>query len=374
MIPSRPQDAIFKASFGQPDIARAIDALPRLVQLAPWAARSFPRLRDAAPFMRDLAATLGPDERARSLMTQLHVSAPLLGERRREHTPPVPVRGGRRSRESPPVPVRGGRRSRESPPVPLLGEYHHEDALPGPRRAERSLGDSLPGPRRAARSLGDSLPGPLLAERRRGDPPPGPRLAERRFEDALPGPRRAERRLENLRPGPRFAARPSHRSCATPRECPPRSEGQCREGAAPVHEPGRRAALRVDRHLALEAPCAASYGGLVSAEIVMGNVAEAQAAACRMLSVAVEVGDLDDIETARRFVTRRIEREKARWAGWTGLEPAASGVTGRRYNQLNYHPSGSRSSRSGGRTLRRPRDRSRGKHTASRRPPPRARR
>ncbi len=26
------------------------------------------------------------------------------------------------------------------------------------------------------------------------------------------------------------------------------------------------------------------------------------------------------------------------FAGWTGLEPAASGVTGRRYNQLNYHP------------------------------------
>ena len=25
-------------------------------------------------------------------------------------------------------------------------------------------------------------------------------------------------------------------------------------------------------------------------------------------------------------------------AGWTGLEPAASDVTGRRYNQLNYHP------------------------------------
>ena len=25
-------------------------------------------------------------------------------------------------------------------------------------------------------------------------------------------------------------------------------------------------------------------------------------------------------------------------AGATGLEPAASGVTGRRYNQLNYHP------------------------------------
>jgi hypothetical protein len=28
----------------------------------------------------------------------------------------------------------------------------------------------------------------------------------------------------------------------------------------------------------------------------------------------------------------------SRIAGWTGLEPAASGVTGRRYNQLNYHP------------------------------------
>ena len=25
-------------------------------------------------------------------------------------------------------------------------------------------------------------------------------------------------------------------------------------------------------------------------------------------------------------------------AGVTGLEPAASGVTGRRHNQLNYHP------------------------------------
>ncbi len=27
-------------------------------------------------------------------------------------------------------------------------------------------------------------------------------------------------------------------------------------------------------------------------------------------------------------------------AGRTGLEPAASGVTGRRYNQLNYRPKG----------------------------------
>ena len=30
--------------------------------------------------------------------------------------------------------------------------------------------------------------------------------------------------------------------------------------------------------------------------------------------------------------------DQVRLAGWTGLEPAASGVTGRRSNQLNYHP------------------------------------
>src|SRR4026208_1094722 len=28
----------------------------------------------------------------------------------------------------------------------------------------------------------------------------------------------------------------------------------------------------------------------------------------------------------------------SRMAGWTGLEPATSDVTGRRSNQLNYHP------------------------------------
>jgi hypothetical protein len=27
-------------------------------------------------------------------------------------------------------------------------------------------------------------------------------------------------------------------------------------------------------------------------------------------------------------------------AGWTGLEPATSCVTGRRSNRLNYHPNG----------------------------------
>jgi hypothetical protein len=39
-----------------------------------------------------------------------------------------------------------------------------------------------------------------------------------------------------------------------------------------------------------------------------------------------------DLDRLKRGVSRRYV------AGWTGLEPAASGVTGRRYNQLNYHP------------------------------------
>ena len=30
--------------------------------------------------------------------------------------------------------------------------------------------------------------------------------------------------------------------------------------------------------------------------------------------------------------------KKGKLAGWTGLEPATSDVTGRRSNQLNYHP------------------------------------
>src|SRR5262249_3678593 len=38
----------------------------------------------------------------------------------------------------------------------------------------------------------------------------------------------------------------------------------------------------------------------------------------------------------------RVSCER-RLAGWTGLEPAASGVTGRRSNQLNYHPKSFRS-------------------------------
>ena len=35
---------------------------------------------------------------------------------------------------------------------------------------------------------------------------------------------------------------------------------------------------------------------------------------------------------------KALENQGFSLAGWTGLEPAASGVTGRRYNHLNYHP------------------------------------
>ena len=56
----------------------------------------------------------------------------------------------------------------------------------------------------------------------------------------------------------------------------------------------------------------------------------------------------DDVEVRQGGGRRRsLSTVQAIEAGWTGLEPAASGVTGRRYNQLNYHPSGSRPSRSG---------------------------
>ena len=43
-----------------------------------------------------------------------------------------------------------------------------------------------------------------------------------------------------------------------------------------------------------------------------------------------------ELETGHYDETERSEG----LAGWTGLEPAASGVTGRRSNQLNYHPKG----------------------------------
>jgi hypothetical protein len=36
----------------------------------------------------------------------------------------------------------------------------------------------------------------------------------------------------------------------------------------------------------------------------------------------------------------RVGNKKCGLAGWTGLEPATSDVTGRRSNQLNYHPAG----------------------------------
>jgi hypothetical protein len=43
-----------------------------------------------------------------------------------------------------------------------------------------------------------------------------------------------------------------------------------------------------------------------------------------------------DLETGR--TDNRMSGSEMRLAGWTGLEPAASAVTGQRSNQLNYHP------------------------------------
>jgi hypothetical protein len=50
-------------------------------------------------------------------------------------------------------------------------------------------------------------------------------------------------------------------------------------------------------------------------------------------------GEQDASRATPENVQPDTDRASARdVAGWTGLEPAASGVTGRRSNQLNYHP------------------------------------
>src|SRR5207244_7230244 len=51
--------------------SRALAPLPRLVQLALCASRSFPRLRDSAPLMRATVALLVRDGRTRALLRQL---------------------------------------------------------------------------------------------------------------------------------------------------------------------------------------------------------------------------------------------------------------------------------------------------------------
>jgi hypothetical protein len=51
-----------------------------------------------------------------------------------------------------------------------------------------------------------------------------------------------------------------------------------------------------------------------------------------------EAAGLERLELETGHADKTGEREGL--AGWTGLEPAASGVTGRRSNQLNYHPKG----------------------------------
>jgi predicted transposase YdaD len=53
--------------------SRALHALARLVELAFWSSRSFTRLRDAAPLMREIARALTRDDRTRALLEQLYV-------------------------------------------------------------------------------------------------------------------------------------------------------------------------------------------------------------------------------------------------------------------------------------------------------------
>ena len=45
-----------------------------------------------------------------------------------------------------------------------------------------------------------------------------------------------------------------------------------------------------------------------------------------------------ELERTKKGRARKRPSLKENLAGWTGLEPATSDVTGRRSNQLNYHP------------------------------------
>jgi len=60
--------------------SRALHAFGRLVELGFWSWRSYARLRDAAPLMRRIVATVARDERARVLLTQLYLYVMCGGE------------------------------------------------------------------------------------------------------------------------------------------------------------------------------------------------------------------------------------------------------------------------------------------------------
>ena len=55
-------------------------------------------------------------------------------------------------------------------------------------------------------------------------------------------------------------------------------------------------------------------------------------------ATALATGDAEDAAQIEQRPGTVSDSGPFEFAGWTGLEPAASGVTGRRYNQLNYHP------------------------------------
>ena len=145
-----------------------------------------------------------------------------------------------------------------------------------------------------------------------------------------------------------------------------------------IYGDGKRSGVRpwvIDRHLELhvsevatrESLCQAQFLRVgVTSEIEPGLVVEAvegllyqrQERRCRSRLLRThghsrkrfrKVGGVDGTRAKRgeRDASRATpenvqpgtDRALARdVAGWTGLEPAASGVTGRRSNQLNYHP------------------------------------
>ena len=82
--------------------------------------------------------------------------------------------------------------------------------------------------------------------------------------------------------------------------------------------------------------CFAKIRSVATLVITSGNIAKAR---CPLQKLAVATFVVEQVlvpskETKNATLVDCVFK----MAGWTGLEPAASCVTGRRSNQLNYHP------------------------------------